>query len=152
MCENTQLVVIGDGSRRSELEAFAKNNKTNCVFIGYLPYAEMITQLSTCDIAINPIRKGSAGSIINKVGDYAMAGLPVINTQESEEYRTLIDEYMCGINCGCENVEDVIAAINILAHDKELRARMGYQSRKLGENLFAREITYQKIVDLIENI
>lgn len=152
MCENTQLVVIGEGSRRNELEAFAKSNKANCVFLGYLPYGEMITQMSKCNIAINPIRKGSAGSIINKVGDYAMAGLPVINTQESEEYRALIDEYKCGINCGCENVEAVIAAINILVHDKELRTQMSYQSRTLGENLFARESTYQKIVDLIENI
>lgn len=151
-CEKVQLVVIGDGSRRKELECLVFETNANCIFLGYLPYSEMIMKMSECDIAINPIHKGSAGSIINKVGDYAMAGLPVINTQESQEYRDLVDEYKCGINCRCENVDDVIAAINILVQNEELRMKMSYQSRKLGETLFAREVTYQKIVDLIENI
>ena len=151
-CEKVQLIVIGDGSRRKELEGLALEVNANCVFLGYLPYSEMILKMSECNVAVNPIHKGSAGSIINKVGDYAMAGLPVINTQESKEYRDLIEEYECGINCRCENLEDVVAAINILTEDKKLREKMSRQSRRLGENLFARETTYQKIVDLIENI
>jgi 7-keto-8-aminopelargonate synthetase-like enzyme len=151
-CEKVQLIVIGDGSRRKELEDLALETNANCIFLGYLPYSEMITKISECNVAVNPIHKGSAGSIINKVGDYAMAGLPVINTQEAQEYRDLVDEYNCGINCRCENVDDVISAINILVQNKELRTKMSNQSRKLGEKLFAREVTYQKIVDLIENI
>lgn len=151
-CEKVQLIVIGDGSRRKELEDLALETNANCIFLGYLPYSEMITKMSECNVAVNPIHKGSAGSIINKVGDYAMAGLPVINTQEAQEYRDLVDEYNCGINCRCENVDDVISAINILVQNKELRTKMSNQSRKLGEKLFAREVTYQKIVDLIENI
>ena len=43
----------------------------------------MVGMLGVCDIAVNSISKGAAQSIINKHGDYAAAGLPVVNTQES---------------------------------------------------------------------
>jgi glycosyltransferase involved in cell wall biosynthesis len=152
MCEKTQLVVIGDGARRSELEDFAKSNKADCVFLGYLPYAEMIAKMSECSVALNPIHKGSAASIINKVGDYAIAGLPVINTQESREYRELLEEYACGINCECENVDDVIKAIKVLSDDEDLRKKMSLRARQMGECLFDRMSTYSQIKDLIASI
>lgn len=58
----------------------------------------MVGLLCSCDIAVNPIKKGSAGSIINKVGDYAAAGIPVVNTQENLEYKNILEEYNAGIN------------------------------------------------------
>lgn len=149
MCKNVQLVVIGDGSRRTELECIAKENNANCIFLGYLSYCEMIQKMTECDVAINPISKGSAGSVINKVGDYAMAGLPVINTQESAEYRGLLEKYECGINCECENIEEVVNAIRKLTNDENLRIKMSLRSRQMGEELFDRSSTYLKIKEII---
>lgn len=149
MCKDCQLVIIGDGSHRAELECIAKEYNANCQFLGYLAYSEMIQKMTECDIAINPICKGSAGSVINKVGDYAMAGLPVINTQESIEYRDLLTKYNCGINCECESVDDVVQAIRKLADDRDLRINMGLRSRQMGEELFDRSSTYLKIKELI---
>ena len=40
-----------------------------------MSYEDMVQTLVQCDIAVNPIIKGAAQSIINKVGDYAAAGL-----------------------------------------------------------------------------
>lgn len=57
------------------------------------------------------------------MGDYALSGLPVINTQECPEYRQLIDDYGCGINCECGNTEDVAAAIVKLVESPELRKK-----------------------------
>ena len=110
----------------------------------------MVSKLCNCDIVVNPIVKGSAASIINKVGDYALSGLPVINTQESQEYRNLIEKYQCGINCNCADAEDVAEAIIKLVKDENLRKRMGGNSRLLGEERFDRRFTYKVIVDLIE--
>ena len=121
-------------------------------FTGRLSYEKMVENLSNCDMAINPIRKGSAGSIINKVGDYAMAGLPVINTQECLEYRNLIDIYNAGINCECENEDQIAKAISQLIESKELRNEMGKGNRKLAEEKFDRAITYKEIVMVINSL
>ena len=72
---------MGDGPLKEEFENYAEEKKVDCQFTGRLEYEKMVGLLCSCDIAVNPIKKGSAGSIINKVGDYAAAGLPVINTK-----------------------------------------------------------------------
>lgn len=146
--KNIEMIVMGDGPRRLELEKKACG--LPIIFLGQLPYSEMVEYLSNCDIAVNPIKAKSAGSIINKHMDYAMAGLPVINTQESSEYRTLLNEWQCGINCECGNSEDVLKALQKLISYPELRLKMGIQSRKMGEAIFDRRNMYQKIVNIIQ--
>ena len=147
-----RFVVIGDGPFRPRFERYAKERQINCTFFGGKPYAEMASLLSSCDMCVNPIVKGSAASIINKVGDYALSGLPVINTQESPEYRALIEEYQCGINCDCSNSEQVAQAIKKLASDKDLRKKMGENSHRLAAEKFDRRNTYYRIIEAIENL
>lgn len=147
-----KLLAMGDGSLKNSFIKHAKNAGINAEFTGKLPYSQMVKRLLTCDIAVNPIRRGSAGSIINKVGDYAMAGLPVINTQESEEYRNLLVQYKAGINCECENSMEIANAIKKLITDYTLRKKMSENSRKLGEECFDRKKTYYKLVEkLLKN-
>lgn len=146
-----KFLVMGDGSYKERFENYAKEKGINVEFTGRLDYPEMVERLVNSDIAVNPIYKGSAGSIINKVNDYAMAGLPVINTQESVEYRALIDEYNAGINCECENSEDLYNALCVLISDIELRNRISKNSRRLGEEKIDRAETYNKIIKAILN-
>lgn len=142
-----QFIVMGNGQKREIFEKEADG--LPAFFTGNLPYPEMVWLLYRCDIAVNPIRKGSAQSIINKHMDYAMAGLPVINTQECQEYRDLLDEYQAGINCRCENVEDVAAAIRTLISASQLRLAMGANSRRMGEEKFDRGTAYKAICNLV---
>lgn len=144
-----KFLVIGDGPYRERFESYARENEINYEFTGLLDYPEMVERLVKSDIAVNPIHKGSAGSIINKVGDYAMAGLPVINTQECREYRDLLNEYNAGINCQCENSDDVYNALVTLIEDEKLRKEMGKNSRRLGEERVDRAISYQRIIQRI---
>ena len=90
---NLNFLVMGSGPLKNQFEAYAKDKNINCEFTGRLEYPEMVGTLCSCDIAVNPITHGAAQSIINKVGDYAAAGLPVINTQENLEYRNLVEKY-----------------------------------------------------------
>ncbi len=145
-----EFVVIGDGPLRSEYERYALQKGIHCKYTGSLPYPQMVSLMCSCDILVNPIVKGAAQSITNKVGDYALSGLPVINTQENEEYRELVNNYNCGINCECGNANDVAEAIRRLACDKLLRDQLGSNGRKLGVERFDRRVTYKKIIELIE--
>lgn len=144
-----ELVVLGDGAFRQEFESYAKSSGVNARFHGRLAYPDMVEVLTGCDIAVNPIVRGSAGSILNKAGDYAAAGLPVVNTQESDEYRQLLDLYQAGINCPCGDSIAVSAAIQRLVDSVELREEMGRNGRRMAEELFDRERSYEGLVDRV---
>lgn len=144
--------VFGDGPYLDRFKEYAKDCKVQVDFLGRLEYSLMVAHLTHCDIAVNPISKGAAQSIINKHADYAASGLPVISTQESEEYRNLIDKYGFGINCGVDNVQEVGAALLKLICDKEQRVQMGKNARKLAEEKFDRKNSYLKIVEAIDQL
>lgn len=147
-----KLLAMGDGALRTEFTEYAKEKGVNAEFTGKLIYPQMVERLLQCDIAVNPIHKGSAGSILNKVGDYAMAGLPVINTQENQEYRDLLIRYQAGINCECENSDEIAVALKTLVADSQLRAKMSSNARRLGEERFDRKNIYRNLVDLLLNV
>lgn len=149
--KNVKLLAMGDGNRKEFFEEYAKRKGINAEFTGALPYPQMVKRLLLCDIAVNPICKGSAGSIINKVGDYAMAGLPVVNSQECSEYRDLLERNNAGINCECENPKDMASALKRLICDSKLREIISMNSKRLGINYFARENSYIEIVDKVFN-
>lgn len=148
--ENLRFKVMGDGPLRKDFEAHAEKMGVKADFYGYMSYEKMCGLLCACDIALNPIVKGSAGSIINKHGDYAASGIPVVNTQESEEYRALVEEYGMGFNAENENAGDMADKIEILLGDKALCEKMGAGARKCANEKFNRDYSYQEIVDLIE--
>lgn len=146
------FVVVGDGVYKDDFEKYANQKGIDSVFTGRKDYLEMVGELCSCDIVINPIRKGSAASIINKVGDYALSGLPVINTQECPEYRQLIEDYGCGINCECGNANDVADAIVKLVESPKLRKEMGEAARQLGKEKFDRRYSYARIIEAVEKL
>ena len=148
--KNILFVVMGDGPLKESFEAYGKEKDVNCEFTGRMAYEEMVGKLCSCDIAVNSITKGAAQSIINKVGDYAASSLPVVNNQESKEYRKLVEDYQIGFNVENSNPEEMAEKIEILYKDKELRESLGKNNRKLAEEKFDRVKSYKEIKELIE--
>ena len=148
---NIRFVVMGDGDRKEEFMRIAKEMKVNCSFTGRLPYEIMCATLNQCDIVINPILGGSAASIINKHADYAASGKPLLNTQDSVEYRELVDKYDMGYNCVNGNIEDLTEKLKMLLDNASRREIMGINARRCAEEKFDRTYTYQELVDIIIN-
>lgn len=140
-----KFIVMGDGPRRREFEAYAEKKGVDARFTGMMPYAEMCGLLGACDMVVNPITGGSASSIINKHADYAASGLPVLNTQEGREYRDLVDEYRMGFNCENGSAADLADKLLRLLEDPALRAEMGRNARRCAEERFDREHSYQAL-------
>ncbi|MDE6024403.1 MAG: glycosyltransferase family 4 protein [Lachnospiraceae bacterium] len=147
--DDIRFQVIGDGPLKSKFQEYSNKLKLDVEYTGRLEYSDMVSRLTECDIAVNPIVAGSAASIINKVGDYAMSGLPVVNTQECEEYRRLVEHYNMGFNCKNNDAEDLANKLILLIKDAKLREEMGSNARRCAVEMFAREIRYTKILDLI---
>ena len=147
---NLKFVVMGDGPLKREFQEYAKKKGIDCEFKGMLNYDNMVGILCSCDIAVNPISHNAAQSIINKVGDYAAAGLPVINTQENEEYRNIVEKYEIGYNCINSDYKDMASKIEKIIENFEIKNKMGKNNRKLAEERFDRNKTYKYIIKTIE--
>lgn len=147
--ENIVFKVMGDGPLKNDFETYANELNIKCDFMGFIDYGTMMATLSKCDVAVNPIVGKSVSSIINKVSDYAMTGSAVINTQNSPEYRELIDAYHAGINVENGKADAVADAILQLYQDRALLAQIQTNSRRLGKEKFDRSKTYLKIIDII---
>ncbi len=146
---NVTLHIMGDGPLREQFRAYSAERGLSVRFWGRLPYGEMCALLSACHIALNPIAAGSAASIINKHADYAAAGIPVVNSQESEEYRALVEEYGMGLNCANGDPAAMADQLAVLAGDAELRARMGQNARRCAAERFDRGTTYERLLKQI---
>ena len=144
-----KFIVMGDGPRREEFEAYAEKSNLNVEFTGRLPYPQMCGRLVACDIVVNPITNGAAQSIINKHADYAACGLPVLNTQECEEYRCLVDEYRMGFNCNNGDAADLADKLVLLLKDVRLRQELGTNARRCAEEKFDRKNSYQELVNIV---
>ena len=144
-----KFILIGDGPLKDKFENYASDKNVNVNFVGKLEYAKMVGRLVESDIAVNPIIKGAAGSIINKVGDYAAAGLAVLNTQDCKEYCKLLEKWNAGINSLSGNPVDLANNIIKLYSDNNLRLKMGRNNRKLAENKFDRNEIYKKILEFL---
>lgn len=137
------LNILGDGPDKEMIYEYAINKQINVRFTGLLPYKEMIEILKDSDYGINPINKRSVATIINKVGDYASVGLPVINTQRCNEYIEILKNSNTGISILSEDAKDI--ANTILNIDKLNLVRSPLQ-------IFSREVEYQKNIDVISKL
>ena len=132
---------MGDGPLMDVFKE--KAEELNITFLGRLEYSQMCGVLMACDMVVNPIVGTSVATIINKHADYAASGKPVLNTQKSEEYRKLIDNYKMGYNC---DDEDALAeSILNLINDIDLRIKLGLAARKAAKDNFDREISYKRL-------
>lgn len=147
--QNVRFVVMGDGPRKKEFEDLASKMGVTASFVGRIPYHKMCSLLAACDITVNPIAHMAAQSIINKHADYAASGLPVINTQESHEYRALVDAYQMGFNCRNSDAEDLAEKLTRLVNDAELRKTMGKNARRCAQEKFDRATSYNLLVEQI---
>lgn len=144
-----QFIVMGDGPKKGEFEVYARKKKIRVEFVGRLTYNAMCSLLSNCDITVNPIAHMAAQSIINKHADYAASGKPVVSTQESDEYRKLIEQYQMGFNCRNNDSIDLAEKLKLLVNDNEMRLQMGANARRCAEERFDRKISYTKLTDII---
>lgn len=144
---NIKLKVLGSGPDEKMLKEYVKANECNVEFLGLLPYSEMINYINVSDIALNPIVGNSVASVINKVGDYASVGIPVINTQNCAEYMNIIEKYKCGFNIVPFDHNKMIDTIVECSKEENKKVNnVGLST------LFDRNVSYNRIVDLINNM
>lgn len=96
--ENCKLFIAGDGSEKSNVEAFIKNNNLKNVFyIGKINKESLPYLYSKFDIGLNSYGAYSNVEMSDKFYDYTAAGLVLLNSLEGE-VKDLVIDYKIGFN------------------------------------------------------
>lgn len=124
------FVVVGDGSRGAFLRERAQQaGLRHFHMLGRIPKAAVPEFLSRMDVLAIPWHRNPLyryGVSPNKVFDYMLAGLPIL--QSSEASNDLVAEGECGITVPAEDAAAFAAAAS------RLRAMPPQERRRLGEN------------------
>lgn len=141
--ENVELHIMGGGPDLDRLKQYACDD---IKFYGYIPYAEMMSVAKGCDIAINAIQSYSMASITNKLSDYMALQKPILNSQTNAEVLSLLnllphENYRSGdVDSFVQAAKDILKRKNDPVQSDEIVRR------------FRRDISYRKIVNLIERL
>ena len=150
--KDIKVKILGGGPCEEEFKSIAMKKKCNVEFMGYTPYRKMAAYLSKSDILINSFVRKAPQSIVTKIGDYLAAGIPIINTLASPEFRKKVEHDGLGRNIIAEDPEKLAEMIFEMKNDKEELDKMGKKSRLICEAEFDRKVSYLKIKDLIDDL
>lgn len=144
---NICLILVGDGSERSALEALAEELKIN-ENVHFLGEQKQIGRLlCSFDIyAVSSISEGMSISLLEAMS----TGLPVVATRVVGNV-DLIEEGTNGVFAQVSNPEDLARATEVLIRDAKLRKRLGENNRKKIETQFSQKRTLTRYIELYES-
>ena len=152
--DRIRMVFVGDGTRRSALEAAASaRGLTNVVFIPYQPRAEMSHSYAAADIFLVSLRPGLSGFIVpSKVYSILAAGKPFIAAiEEDSEAVAIARAHGCGVIVPTSDAAALADAIRTLAGDPSRVAEMGRQALAASE-LFERSRQVAVYADVLSQV
>jgi 1,2-diacylglycerol 3-alpha-glucosyltransferase len=126
--EQIGLVFVGDGASRKELEQQAASVAPGTIrFSGFAQREQLPAYYALADMAILPTYSDTWGLVVNE----AMAcGLPIIVSRPAGCALDLITDGWNGLVVPAQEVSALSSAMQSLASQPELRARMAANSRK----------------------
>lgn len=140
--KDIQFVLVGDGVKKPELEAMAKEKKlANVLFVPTQPLNIYPQILHASDVCLVTLRKDLATPVVpGKMLSIMAAGKPVVASLAlAGDAPKILAEFNCGIAVEPDNPAELAAAIKKLYNDPVLRETMGKNGRRGAESTFSRE-------------
>lgn len=124
---DAHLTLVGDGPERKSLEAQVRQKDLHgaVTFLGYLGQAEVAEQLNKSDVLVLP---SFAEGVPVVLMEAMAAQLPVIATRVAG-VQELVENGVSGYTPPPGDLNTLVAALDQLLSDPELRARMGQAGR-----------------------
>jgi glycosyltransferase involved in cell wall biosynthesis len=152
---NAEYWVLGDGAERKRLQAMVEDRKASHLikFFGRLPRHEVLQKLQECHVLVHPSLHDSGGWTCLEA---MAAGRPVICLDLGGPAVQVTQETGIKISAHdpAQTVQDLATAMTTLAHNPELRVRMGQAAKRRVNEVFTWEIKgryfsqiYQEIAD-----
>jgi glycosyltransferase involved in cell wall biosynthesis len=149
--DNTVLYIVGSGDVLNQLKERSKvqDLKNKVVFIGKLPYNEMMQYTYNADVGVTLDKDTNINyrfSLPNKIFDYIKAGLPVLSS-DLVELKKIINQYEIGVITADHSPEEIKK--NLLAiWDNENR----FSQYKENTIKAAQELTWEQEVEILMDV
>ena len=146
-------VINGGGVRAEEMAATAAGLQ-NLIVIGYQPVERLAEVLATGDIHVVPLRAGlGSASVPSKAYSAMAAGRPVIaSVDPGTGVALMVTEAGAGLAIPPDDPDAFTAAVEHLAGDADLRARMGADARAWAERCRSAKAVAGAYLDLVRRL
>lgn len=122
-----QLVLVGEGPDRAGYEAIVREQQLqNVRFVNFLEHEALCRYYAAADIFVLPSRSETWGLVINEAMEF---GLPIVTTDAVGAAPDLVSGN--GFVTPAGDAGALAKALEQLARDPQLRARMGARSREI---------------------
>ncbi|MFN7021570.1 MAG: glycosyltransferase family 4 protein [Phycisphaerales bacterium] len=118
---DAQLLVVGDGPYREEMERALRTSGADACFLGFRHGQELSTIYASCDFFAFPSTTDTLGQVVMEAQS---AGLPVVVTDEGGP-RGVVDDGRTGYVLGASDEPRWVETLVALAGDPERRRTMG---------------------------
>ncbi len=149
--DDIQVVFIGDGKEREQLETLATRYQLkNIKFLGLMPKEKVVPWLKAADAAFLVFKNLPVLDTCspNKMFDAYAAGVPVIQTTQGW-IKELIEKERCGINVSPDQPGEMADAVIHIADHPALREELAANAKKVAMELFDRDLLAAEMLTII---
>jgi glycosyltransferase involved in cell wall biosynthesis len=146
-----ELLIVGDGPQREELEKLAGSLNLSEVirFTGFVPYDRVPLYMGASDICVAPKKVLGSGYSPLKLYEYMACGRPVV-ASKVEGFQVL--EEGAGLLFEPDNVEEIASKSVGLLSDQELMDSMGKRGRKIAEEEYSWRVVAERVSGVLQEV
>jgi len=153
----TQLLMIGNGPRMSEVKEYIKKYKIKdkVILTGLIPQEEAPKYLSVCDILINATVPNPDGSEFfgspTKIFEYMAMGKAIISSNIGQ-LSEILEDKKTAILVKPADIKELMNAMKILIENEKLRKKFGINARKIVEEKYTWDKHVERILEKLKNL
>ncbi len=146
--EDIHFFIAGAGPQEDKIEAYTEDH-SNLTFLGRLAKDVLMQYYAHCDLGMTQHIEGATQSVTYKLFDLLSAGLPILNSLESE-MKDIIVNNKVGMHNSPGNAQEL--AQNILSFYENPEKLKSYKENglKLAREVGDTKVIYKRFVDLLE--
>jgi glycosyltransferase involved in cell wall biosynthesis len=150
--ERIEVVFIGDGKARVELEEQAANCGARVRFLGLMPKEEVFGWLEHAACALCTTKPAAFYDTCspNKIFDAFAAGVPVVQTTQGW-LKALLEDEDCGLTTPPNDPDAMAAAVRSLANDAEQQQRLSRNASRLARERFDRSLLATSMLQSLQS-
>lgn len=153
--DDIQLVIIGEGARKRELQTYvSENNITNVSFLPFQPMENLPESLTCGDVSLVGNKPDLVGmNVSSKLYSSLAAGMPILATvAEGDEVGRTVKQCNCGEQISPGHAAEAAAVLQEWADNPEVASSLGENARACFEARYTFDQALQSYIKMFNSI